>query len=389
MNNSEQIFKFVFKLSSKETAKMKINASLDCYFDENGILIHNEIKLLEGTMFDFFATKSWFSKKSHKTFEFRERIIKLLWWNERKQQSRPDKNSKLLHILTSNELKNLNSYLEKRYDGTINNIIGVLKGNNPAGSYENPNRSELKSDSIFFENNLVMLLDMLKIKKKNIDNKSSWKVTEMQNNDFLAFIKQSNIWPLISDFVNELEKYKKNNLNSSIEREKINNIKKQIWKYKEKYFRLTKEINNIVKNKRQKVYKLKEKINYFEVNALTKTEIAHIYPVKEIQKEIQELVLKEKIFDIRNLEKNKSYKELINQVIDYNNLLVLQPTIHTEYDAHKFYWDPESGSVVIVKESKMDKDIIDKIKEYNIDLNGNNNIRIYLEKYKKYFFKKL
>ncbi|SYV97560.1 Uncharacterised protein, partial [Mycoplasmopsis edwardii] len=51
----------------------------------------------------------------------------------------------------------------------------------------------------------------------------------MQNNDFLAFIKQSNIWPLISDFVNELEKYKKNNLNSSIEREKINNIKKQIW----------------------------------------------------------------------------------------------------------------------------------------------------------------
>ncbi|SYV97562.1 Uncharacterised protein [Mycoplasmopsis edwardii] len=37
----------------------------------------------------------------------------------------------------------------------------------------------------------------------------------------------------------------------------------------------------------------------------------------------------------------------------------------------------------------MDKDIIDKIKEYNIDLNGNNNIRIYLEKYKKYFFKKL
>ncbi|MCU9933263.1 hypothetical protein NWQ33_05280 [Mycoplasmopsis cynos] len=54
--NSDKLTKFSFKIFSKENSKQKVNADLECYFDQDGILVKYKIKLLQNTMFDLYAT---------------------------------------------------------------------------------------------------------------------------------------------------------------------------------------------------------------------------------------------------------------------------------------------------------------------------------------------
>ncbi|UWV92162.1 hypothetical protein [Mycoplasmopsis cynos] len=70
--------------------------------------------------------------------------------------------------------------------------------------------------------------------------------------------------------------------------------------------------------------------------------------------------------------KKKKKSELLNSwyikllkveilfIIDVNNLFILEPTIHTEFDNKKFYWDPDSGSVIYLNKNNIEDEIIKK-----------------------------
>lgn len=81
--------------------------------------------------------------------------------------------------------------------------------------------------------------------------------------------------------------------------------------------------------------------------------------------------------------KDPEYKKLIEQIADVNNLMTLEPTIHTEYDNKKFYWDPEDGEVNIIAPERIDNELVMKLNSYKIDTLNNPGIKKYLIDYKE------
>ncbi|WP_322961805.1 HNH endonuclease [Mycoplasmopsis cynos] len=384
--NSDKLTKFSFKIFSKENSKQKVNADLECYFDQDGILVKYKIKLLQNTMFDLYATPSWFDK-NNKNFKIRESLIKLLFWDGKKtQEKRPSFSSKLLHTFTDDELIKVNYYLNNNYDGTLKNIVAILKGNNPSGSYQNPNSSELKSNCSYFKNNLIMLLDLLKIPNDRIDDEQLQNAVEANIEDFYNFLANSSFWKIIYEFVYELESWKPSQ-NSASEQKKLQKLKKKVEQHKIKYIELINEAENDVEKLRKVVSKFRNEIKYFSINTKTQTEIAHIYPVSKIKQEIREeiinLIKSNNIINFNKLKNTTKYKNIINQIIDVNNLFILEPTIHTEFDNKKFYWDPDSGSVIYLNKNSMEDEIINKLQNYKIDITSEFEMRKYLKKYKE------
>ncbi|WP_029905526.1 MAG4270 family putative restriction endonuclease [Mycoplasmopsis opalescens] len=369
---------FKFKIFSKPNAKQKIDAILHCYFDENGLLVQYKIDFLPGTMIDLYTTDSWF-KKQTSTYKEREQIFNLLW-PDKSQLSRPTLSSKKLHELNDIELDRINTYFYKYYKGTINNIIGVLKGNNPTGSYMNPKSSELKSNSVFFENNLIMLLDLLRVKDR-VPDECILNTSEKNIDEFRSFLQGTIVWDIIFDFVAQLEKTKQS-ANDPREVEKLKTLKSALDKTMSIYRNYVSNVKEDIKKYRVIARKNKDKIKYFPFSK-TSVEVAHIYPVSAIKRKIIQLFKNAEYLKYEIMVNDPEYKKLIEQIADVNNLMTLEPTIHTEYDNKKFYWDPEDGEVNIIAPERIDNELVMKLNSYKIDTLNNPEIKKYLIEYKK------
>ncbi|WP_322961683.1 hypothetical protein [Mycoplasmopsis cynos] len=96
------------------------------------------------------------------------------------------------------------------------------------------------------------------------------------------------------------------------------------------------------------------------------------------------------------MQKKKKKKRLLNSwyikllkveilfIIDVNNLFILEPSIYTEFDNKKFYWDPDSGSVIYLNKNNIEDEIIKKLQNYKIDITNEIEMIKYLKKYKEF-----
>jgi uncharacterized alpha/beta hydrolase family protein len=59
------------------------------------------------------------------------------------QIKRDNRQDSLPISLNSVQIKKLCEYLNNKYDSTIYNIVGLVKGSNPSGQYKNPKAAQL------------------------------------------------------------------------------------------------------------------------------------------------------------------------------------------------------------------------------------------------------
>ncbi|VEU75545.1 Uncharacterised protein [Mycoplasmopsis maculosa] len=387
-----KIIKIIFNIFSKTNSKQKFLADLICYFNEDALLVKYKLNIKEGTLFDFYTTPSWFKNKNT-NFVLRDKITNLLWpENKNKRQApRPDENSKMLYKFNKEELELLNNFLNSNYEGTLKGLISLFKGNNPSGSYKNPNNSEIKSNNERFKNNLIMLLDILKINKKNsiVDiNSDKYEIIELKEDQFNFFLSKTKIWQIIFSFIYEIENIKSKDLKNPAEKNKINLLEKEMKKMKNDFVNYSLEVLKDIRSKRNIARNIVDKLYLFSIEKYLSFEIAHIYPVSEIKNEIYSFIEKNKINNtLKDIFKMQEYKKILNKICDKNNLLKLEPNLHTEYDKYKFYWDSETGEVKYLTDD-ISNEVKNKLKSMNINLNKFPNIKNYLKNYEKFLFEK-
>ncbi|MEA4333653.1 MAG4270 family putative restriction endonuclease [Mycoplasma sp. 1232] len=384
----------ILNVFSKENSKNHFNAKIYCFFDSNGLLIYWYIKFLAGTSLDLKTTTRWFKDKTT-TFKCREKLFSLIG-SSLKQEPRENKNDKNILFLNNQELAALNYYVNFDYKGTFNNLIGVLKGNNPTGSYEKPNSSEVKSSYENLKNNPLMYLDIIKDNwyynsfKNFIANEDDFNnllssLKKENENDFINYFKNSgnNSFLPIQDLIHTIEyENKTKGLNDDETREEFRNKIQRVKKSLETLFKIQNEIENQISRTRSKVQKIPtESIQSFNLEENTIIERAHIYPVYKIRERIRNEIEKwfsKNIIDLRD----KFKRDALMMISDVNNLLNLSPDIHKIYDKQNLiYWDT-SGKLCFIRKDKISNDSQEKLsKSFNQIRNLTPEMKKYLQMY--------
>lgn len=333
-------------------------------YNKNSLEIYNFYYLVEDCIFSLPTTKDWFEKKPSL---FKKRKLFLDNINEKfkdkKQQLKRLKNHKYvkneLFHLNEDHLNFLNENSDK-YFSTIKSIDGFIKGYNPSGEELYPNKAPIiiseeyeKKSSIFAKNFALFFKyysaedSNYKIELKNLGSKESEILKEDYFEEFEKITTQkNNRFSNLRDYVEKLNKDGSSNKDilKSMKREIICNIEKILS---------LEEIKEKIKLERSKVSNINiEDINIFKFSEENMLERAHIFSVSDIRALL--VVNKDKGF---NDEENQ---DILSWISDPNNLIALEPTIHSKFDAGHFTWN-ENGQIEVIKNMNNFRDLQDKL----------------------------
>jgi hypothetical protein len=266
------------------------------------------------------------------------------------QEKRPNKNSNLIIKLNKNQIKIVNNFFNdrKKYNSTIKMIVGILKGNNPAGEAKKPSSAELVIDSKLNIKNFTILIDDLMMKEKIEKTEFNSAILGAQKIKLEKFIE-------LNDELKNAFKFMQKSKNNQEFQTYLSNIKDYYKKYNEHI----KKVEKLIKNERAKYSRnIDKNVKFFPFKFKNKSQFqkAHIYPVHKI---------KEKM--IYALRENKKYEKLIAMISDYQNFIPLEESHHRKFDSNYFTYK-KNGKIKELSKKGYDyiKNNVDK-KYFKID----------------------
>ena len=301
---------FIRKQFNK-TKSAKYKGDLEFISNKHGVIYDWKINFKEIHV-DIFTTKSWFFKKSSK-FQIREKLFNELCL---KQLQRPLKNSNKIIKLDDFQVKIVNNFFNNRnkYNSTIKNIVGILKGNNPGGEAKKPSSAELIIDWDLNTKNFIILIDDLIMKEKLKFDVAIFGSKEMK---LEKFIELNETLESAFDFMQQ-EK------DENDFKEYLSNIKEYYKKYNEN----VKKVEKIIKSERSKYStNIDKTINNFPFQFKNKSQFqkCHIYQIHQIREQM-----------IYQLHECKPIKKYIKMISDPQNFLPLTEEVHRKFDANDF-----------------------------------------------------
>lgn len=121
---------------------------------------------------DIYTTQSWI-RKHNSNFLVRKELFEYIFDDKIIQEPRPNLSANKLILLNDMEIKKLNEWFSLNYKSTLKNIIAIIKGNNPGGSFTSPNNAEIVITNVdsFYKGNLIMFIDKI----INLSTKNAYK----------------------------------------------------------------------------------------------------------------------------------------------------------------------------------------------------------------------
>ena len=301
---------FIRKQFNK-TKSAKYKGDLVFISNKHGVIYDWKINFKEIHV-DLFTTKSWFFKKSSK-FKIREKLFNEI---NLKQLERPLKSSNRIIKLDDFQVKTVNNFFNNRnkYNSTIKNIVGILKGNNPGGEAKKPSSAELIIDSNLNTKNFIILIDDLIMKEKLKFDVAIFGSKEMKLEKFIE----------LNETLESAFNFMQQEKNENDFKEYLSNIKEYYKKYNEN----VKKVEKIIKSERTKYSTNIDKsiINFpFQFKNKSQFQKCHIYQIHQIKEQM-----------IYQLHECKPIKEYIKMISDPQNFLPLTEEVHRKFDANDF-----------------------------------------------------
>lgn len=336
-------------------------------FSDSGEILDRYIEFKSIKM-DIFTTSSWFDR-NNSNLRYRESLFKKLWDNKIIQERRPSRRSHKIIELNNNEIELANKWFNSEYKSTLKNIIAIISGNNPTGSFTDPNAAQMyiSNDNLEekYRKNFIMFFDKIweisikdydKFIKNNID---------IMKISYIDFLKLKN--DTLINLLDTLCEYNPKNKNCIVEIY-IKNIEKNL----NKLIFLRNDLRKKIEEYRRKLPNL----DYFEVSS-TKSQKAHIKNVSIIKNEnfikLNEVCNLHFIkHTLENDEFTKKIEEIHifakNEITTKDNLLKMSSHIHELFDDNYFTYSSENGNIIwnknkLNKLTNADKEII--LKEYS------------------------
>ena len=302
----------IIRKNFHKTKAAKFKGILSLVTNKHGVIYDYKITFSE-VHIDLYLTKSKYLKKDIIWKRGESLFCKL----GLKQEIRPSEQDHKIIKLDEKQLTITNNFFNnrKKYDSTIKNIVGVLKGSNPNGEAEEPSRAEMViMDDNIEANNFVILIDDLMMKqgveydhaiigaqKISLDEFVKLNQTIKAAFDFMQKSKDYKSWNNYLDGIREY--YKKYNTN-------VNYAEKIVAKARSAYN------VNIDKNIKKFPFGFTDKEDFTK---------CHIYECHDIRDLI-----------IEALRNQKSYDKYENMIKDYENFIPLPGEIHRKFDQNYF-----------------------------------------------------
>ncbi len=301
---------FIRKQFNK-TKSAKYKGDLVFISNKHGVIYDWKINFKEIHV-DLFTTKSWFFKKSSK-FKIREKLFNEL---DLKQIKRPLKNSNKIIKLDDFQVKITNEFFNNRnkYNSTIKNIVGILKGNNPGGEAKKPSSAELIINLDLNTKNFIILIDDLIMKEKL---KFDVAIFGSKTIELEKFIQ-------LNETIESAFNFMQQEKDENDFKEYLSNIKEYYKKYNDNF----KKVEKIIKSERSKYSKNIDKsiINFpFQFQNKSQFQKCHIYQIHQIKEQM-----------IYQLHECKPIKKYIKMISDPQNFLPLTEEVHRKFDANDF-----------------------------------------------------
>ncbi|MDD7884241.1 MAG4270 family putative restriction endonuclease [Metamycoplasma hyosynoviae] len=346
-------FNFKSKNFDSKEDGSKCKGKITIYYNE-GVIYKKEI-WFDSLIVDLKTTASW---KNSNNSNWRKRCDFFNDVLSKEPQIRKNINENDYKELDKNQLERANKWFKNRYSGTLKNVISLIKGNNPAGSFKNPKVAEIIMETDDenlkeYKYNMLMFLDLITIKQDNEFNTNNFEIESTEINEFIQSIlkiKQlKEMLKITSHIDKNIEEYKKR---VTYYDKRINKVKTYI---KEVIYKIN-EVEKIIDSYRRNI---KNEIVVFELGENVDSDRCHIYPVAGIKDEIIK----------RLYEYNKSYEEdekiakLLNEIKDENNLLNMSSEVHKCFDKNRFTYN-KNGECKILKENKINGELKIRINQY-------------------------
>ena len=307
------------------TSAAKFKGKILFWSNEYGIIVRWEY-LFTCIDLDTLTTKSAFIDK-RKWFKSREELFNLLEINE--QKIRDNRNDHKFIKLSIEQIGIFNNYINNKYNSTLKNIIGIIKGSNPNGEIEKPENAEmiLSKEEELIGLNFVVIFDDLKLKTKlNDEDEKELKnyCSDLSLKEYLnknKYVKQlfdklqsNNDFKDKESYFTRIREYTKqySNVHSDVDK----------WVEKERG-KFRKNVTNMIDKNPGMIAFLREEVSK------TTFDKAHIFPVFIYKKEIIKIKLKN---NFKQNMKDQDIDEILGKISDNNNFLPLSPTIHKLFD---------------------------------------------------------
>lgn len=354
-NDETWVSRFSYKFSTKNWDGKSGKCSGFIQFDvinETGQII-NWIPIFDRIKLDIYTTPSWF-KKNNSNFKYRKSLFSTIFGKDIEQEKRPSINSNKIIELNESQIIIANNWFREKYSSTLKNIIAIISGNNPTGSFTKPESAQMyiNSEEIEnkYQNNFIMFFDKIckitKIKVQFLYN------SKTPRTDYIDLLKAKDelLVSLLDKLCSKHLDYKKEYVKTNLQliEKKFNKI---LW--------IKNSLENLINNSRNKASKLHVKC--FNTNS-TKTENAHIKNVYQIKNEITNKINKLICININNnlniMNENieKLLQSAYEQIASENNLLRMPEEIHGLFDCNYFTFSEENGHIIWNEEKCNDLD---------------------------------
>ena len=370
IDDEEKLYKFEYNIQTKNYFDDKSNSArlrgiLQFLADSNGHILSWKINFLEVWM-DIYTTQSWI-RKLNSNFLVRKELFEYIFDDKIIQEPRPNLSANKLILLNDMEIKKLNEWFSLNYKSTLKNIIAIIKGNNPGGSFTSPNNAEIVITNVdsFYKGNLIMFIDkIINLSTKNAyknflnSNLNNFWNNQLSKINYLEYLSERN--PLLFYFLKILCTNIKNLRDLLQKKNDTQKCLENIESKMNEYFDFANVANRKLNNARNSLPPLEDIIVFEGTQHLfTHFDKAHIYPFSQIKNDTLKL-LADKCLDHCKINQNfdsKQINEIVNngiyQIKSVDNLLNLPKNIHNIFD--KNYFTYNQNGEIIYREKKIIK----------------------------------
>ncbi|WP_406615713.1 MAG4270 family putative restriction endonuclease [Mycoplasmopsis hyopharyngis] len=361
MSKLIEIAKYSYEFATKKskTKSASCKGTLHFFVNQlNGSILKWYVTFSEVNL-DLLTTESWFGLENS-NFRARESLFKAVFGNDTCQKARTKENRNEIKELENDELIKLNKWFRQNYKSTFKNIIAILSGNNPTGSFSSPKNAQVqitneKNISTNEAGNFIMFFDQIKDLTYSYIDQINEDVQEAKET-YIEFIKSScdeNKEPIFAFLKNMFVLLTKEEQKTREElkslQNKIKNVIGKLILEKQKVFAKINTYRNSASKRKVQVFTID--------NSNIKPENAHIKNVSDIKNEIWNKILQlvkinDKKIGLSNLNTDKFLEKAKQEIDCDDNLLNLTPNVHQMFDKNVFTYDSENGKIIWSQNAK-------------------------------------
>ena len=317
----------VIRRDFEKTKSAKFKADIEIVSNDEGIIYAWNIIFSE-CWIDVESTPAWFNKKTS-LFKKREELFKAI---KLKQVKRPSRTHHALVSLNEDNLKQLNQYINKNYDSTIKNVVGLLKGSNPKGEAGDPTSAEIVVNDGTNSNFVILIDDLMPIRNKSFKPYAIGATVK----PFMDYVNTNDDISMAYELMQEPKSIEEYRIYlSSIKavvakgRRDIQAIKTTLSNYRNVF---SKNIDKYVK---------KFPFGFVDSSDFQKAHIEESHTVEG---------------DIIDLSKNMNHKEACERhkktLTDPNNFIPLTNEVHRKFDSYDITYNSEGAMVGLTEKGK-------------------------------------